>query len=399
MAKHLRCKVLVALSIKVWILLMTQQAVAQSGKSIHLQNISISCQNLPLDKVIDRLSQKTGLHFIYSSSLVSLDTKITLNVHQEKLTEVLKQVGYKARLVFKVNGKYVIVKNAPADDLISRNAIARKEFSDPLVKEPLHSVPITIFREDERRAYFSALPENSAIARPSLTPLTNTHLLSTFKAEPIAPLKISRPFDLYRSRWFASLGLFANDFTYGGVELRAGLKPLYGVINTGLINNGLVRVGYGAGTAVNLSKRVTLNAIFTHATMHKMVNETFESPSGRRILEKAYLVQYRQNQVKLMAQYNTSSRFSIQAGVSFNQLKTSYAIEKILIEAPSLTDLPGAGQAGDTQFIQAHYSPAPVNIASGPLHQSFLRRKQETTGYWVGWEIGLYYRINFSSPR
>jgi hypothetical protein len=72
------------------------------------KKLSISCRDVPIKEALQLISEKTGVTFTYSSDLVSLPQKITLNVTDKTLRTVLNQLFSETTIDYKIVGNQVI---------------------------------------------------------------------------------------------------------------------------------------------------------------------------------------------------------------------------------------------------------------------------------------------------
>ncbi|QEH43831.1 TonB-dependent receptor domain-containing protein [Chitinophaga sp. XS-30] len=77
--------------------------------------ITLSVKDQPLSVVCDLLEKEYGIHFSYSRDVVSMNRRVTLNVHQEPLRRVMEQLFSGQSVQFKRIGEQLVlaVKHTP----------------------------------------------------------------------------------------------------------------------------------------------------------------------------------------------------------------------------------------------------------------------------------------------
>lgn len=360
-----------------WISCISSVHAQSSGQ---FSEVTFTCQNLNLETALEKISQKSGVFFIYSPSLLDLTQTVSLAVQRQPLNQVLSKLGSQLNLTFRYEGKYVIIKRA--------EVIVKKEESKGATTGVYSaSIGSTISKHFSLSAvntprnyeYLSHLPKISPIEikSPELTPLK--------------PLAIIQPEGITHNQWFVSAGLVTNDYAIAGTEIRGGLKPLFAVVNFNLLDQNRYRIGYGIGTGASLFDKVSVNLIYNYGSVHGPNEVALIKENNQFSLEKNYTVSMKHNQLKLMVQYDIHPNFYLTGGASFNLLKTNYQLQSVFHsiniispykESGSLVNSIGYGGA----TFQGEVLAAPLR----PLRSDF-----QTTHTWVGWEFGAFYRINF----
>jgi hypothetical protein len=203
------------------------------------------------------------------------------------------------------------------------------------------------------------------------------------------PLSVIAPQGILHKQWFASIGLIANGYTCGGAEIRGGIKPLYGVVNFGFLDQDRYRLGYGLGTAASLSDKLSVNLIYNYGSIHGQNEITLKTETEHFVVERNYNVKMHHNQLKVMIQYDIHPRFYVNLGTSFNLLTTNYQLQNVYESASMISPFTPGGmlKASGSNFTYNESHPfSPVK----PVQQSF-----QTNRAWASWEVGVFYRINF----
>jgi hypothetical protein len=356
MAKRLSYRVQVVLSIALVTLLISTCSLKAQPNVTPSAEITFTCQNLDLETAFEKLSQKAGVFFIYSPSVLDLNKKISFNAQRQSLNKLLENLGRELNLSFRYEGKYVIVKKG--------EQIARKQEVKTIVASPSTVI-------SSGQSLMDKVSQQEHVNY--LTSISKFHKLSPLEIKPSRlnppPLNLITSGNDEPKKWFASAGLVTNNYTSGSIEFRGGQKPLYGVFNVGLLNYGRYRFGYGLGTSMRLSDALSINPIYNYA----LIRTNF-IPTGT---ESSYLlnrVTAKYSQVKVVLEYTIHPRFHVNAGTSVNLLHNYHELQ--------------SGRHFDSTVYNSrgNYVLAPVS-PQGNTNQ--------TKRIWFGWEVGFFYYMNF----
>ena len=138
------------------------------------------------------------------------------------------------------------------------------------------------------------------------------------------PLKITTPRP--GRQLFASFGLIANEYS-GGAEVRVGIPSLYAVANAGIMREGYFRFGYGIGTAIPITTRVSLNPIYTFGTLSKRQDYVLDE-SINLIMPDGLKFKGKHHQMKFLLQVQLSKRITLHGGPTINLLNASFTYNK-----------------------------------------------------------------------
>jgi hypothetical protein len=373
MGKRLYCRVRVVLSIT----LVTWLA---GSFSLHAQNsvsaakITFVCESLCLEKVLEKIAQRSGASFIYSSSLLDINKKVSISVDNQSLSKVLDRIGNELNLSFRYEGKYIIIKKS---ELIAQRPEIKIN-SSSLLASPVASTQTMIVSEPRYVSIQSSFPQFSTVS-------VRIHQLT-----PMKPLELIAPKGLIQKHGFASIGLISNEYALGGMEMRGGLKQLFGVVNFGMVEDDRYRVGFGGGVATVLTSKLSVNVIYNHAGIYGNNDIRVVKELDHFISEKNYHITMNHNQLKVLLQYDIHPKLYVNAGASFNLLNTNYKWQKTFqLPAENSSYMkPVNGFGGVTSISEETHSFTP--LAPPSLNASY-----QTTRTWIGWELGIFYRINF----
>jgi hypothetical protein len=344
---------------------------AQTTDELLQRNVTIIGTNMHFEDVLEQLTLQTKMRFIYSSSMLSLDKPVTLMARQQSLKNVLNELTSQMNVTFKRQGEYLVVKRGPAVAK-STFAIAQPKLANS--EDPDENEQIVEDKETPTPSYSFASYQNSRDADVTKD-LFNFGDKIELKYQPLALAKnINGP---RQKNWFGSAGLFLNDYG-AGVELQGGIPLLHAVINVSALGGGLYRFGYGLGTALPLKPGITANLAYTFASL------TSEKMDSRQLDATA-----QHHQIRLAANISLSSHFSVRMGPTFNVLRTSYQVTSDPITS-------SATLRYRTTPAQPYLSPSQgynyVIQYQAPVSPTDF----ETMRSWVGFELGVAYRVNFS---
>src|SRR5690606_702420 len=73
--------------------------------------LSIDLKGVSIEDALLQIAQKTGFNFVYNSTTLNLNQKITLKARQRELYDVLMELSKKANVQFKRVNNSIYVKN------------------------------------------------------------------------------------------------------------------------------------------------------------------------------------------------------------------------------------------------------------------------------------------------
>jgi TonB-linked SusC/RagA family outer membrane protein len=103
-----RCTSKILLVMKLTTLLMIAIILQVSAKSF-AQKVTLSEKNVPINKIFDEIRQQTGFDFLVTRSMLKEARPITIDVKNQELTEVLKNVFSGQTLNYTIQDKYIVV--------------------------------------------------------------------------------------------------------------------------------------------------------------------------------------------------------------------------------------------------------------------------------------------------
>ena len=349
---------------------------AQTTDDLLQRNVTIIGNNIHFEDVLEQLTLQTKMHFIYSSSMVSLDRPVTLIARQHSLKSVLDELSAQMNVSFKRQGDYFVVKRNTTAPKSTFTIVQPKLANSEDLEEEAYTEEDK--SRDSRDDIYSFASSQSTRDAEITKDLLNFGDRLKLKYNPLSlkqSINAPRP-----KRWFASAGLLLNDYG-AGVELQTGVPLIHAIVNASALGDGLYRFGYGIGTGVPLKPGVTANLAYTFASLNHEEVDTWHN----RYESTSY-----HHQIRLMANVALSDHFSIRVGPTFNMLRTSYQY----IPEPY------------TQTATVRYRPAPSQQYLSPSQGYTTPTTQYPTSVtpadyhtgrnWVGFELGVAYRANFS---
>lgn len=114
----------------------SQQA---SWEDIH---VSLALKNITIKEALQEIEKLTDFSFAYPNGIIKDSKRVSLNVSNESLANLLRQMSEKARLGFKrVNNVIHIVKRTKKDPLVEEIIIVEKEISGKVTDENGEGLP------------------------------------------------------------------------------------------------------------------------------------------------------------------------------------------------------------------------------------------------------------------
>ncbi len=368
-------------------------AQSPSGSDLYTtRKVSISYQHVYLDEVLQKLSEQAGVYFVYSGHVLEPRVPaVSITANQQPLWHVLQTLGQQLHLTFRTEGKYIIVKKAAAVKTVAL-APARKAAPAPAIPDerpapaaPVTGEPLTLLTSVRSNALYSSL---TRYQQPALLSVAD----GTTRRQ--------------SAGWFVSGGVFANDITYGGLEIQGGLRRAFVVLNAGLLEGSRYRIGYGAGTSLPLERRWDLQLTYTFARMREEDNVKLAGHSwnGAVIRDNSLRVSLRHQQVKAMLHYRLTPRVDLLFGPTLNLIHARYTqrrgTEAMTGRRSFFISVRGEGRpmfTKETASFQPGNKPEIDYAQAHPVlytEDSFSARQVR-----LGFEAGVSYRINFLRYR
>ena len=363
------------------VLVLWVAGIAVQAQSIGARKVSCAFTSTRLDEVIHHLSVEAGVSFIYSSNKTDLNKVVTLNVSNRSLEETLSMIGSQLGIEFKMQGRYVMIKQLQPELRTSRSTAG---------KVPVGSRKV---RPQSEVSYYS--PEKvSAISRlfiPEFTDRIESAFAPALTSTQVKPIPVieARKVSVNRSHagLFLAAGPVLNDYA-SGIELQAGIRRAYFVFTPSWLSNGRVHLGYGLGTSIDLGHNLSFNPVYNFFSSKHSTTSTWRNNQGINELELKEEVTH--HQVKLMIQYAVSPSFVVRLGPTINQSATVYETYRTttFIQRRSIVMSVPAGEGGMIVVNQIDASNKPTLLST-----------QRVNDAWLGWEASFAFRLNFPAQK
>ncbi|MFW5778375.1 MAG: STN domain-containing protein, partial [Bacteroidota bacterium] len=96
-------------------LLQSNFAFTQTTPDPFEQIINFKAQNEPLRQVLETLGEKYDLNFTYNADDPSFDTKVNLNIHGKKTSDILKAILKQTGHDHKIVGNHLVILQQDED--------------------------------------------------------------------------------------------------------------------------------------------------------------------------------------------------------------------------------------------------------------------------------------------
>jgi len=399
MIRSIRWKVTVAYN-SAWMLLLL---AAVSGytqpvrESVIQKKITLQSGNLSAETVLQRIEALAQVHFVYSPSLIELNKPLSVSFYDRPLREVLDALGKQLGLELKMQGTYVILKKlANPLPFIANSPPVASRLARPVV---MAEVPLPVYMPEPE--YEDSLISYRKLKRSLLGGKSDfgldTVFLRRYLNQPVH--NVLKPST--HTQWFVSVSAFANDYSVG-TEVRAGVRMLYAVANTGYMRSGDFRNGLGVGSTVNIKPGIRLSPIYTYGRM--------KSTEDLNAYSKL-LVTSRHHQFKMLVSFAVTNRLSFQIGPSLNVLRSRYDFQREVIHRQVVLIHQTRGQSttgnagwSETSGLQGAVPPSEPGFTPGENISFSAKPTGTATPHsfdcnavrsWVGFETGITYSINF----
>ena len=93
---------------KKWILLLALTII--SHNITYSQQVTLKAKNVTVKQAMDMLKQQSGYSFVFSSSDVDTNRKISISAKKQQLNNVVKQILYGQEVTYEISGQNIIVK-------------------------------------------------------------------------------------------------------------------------------------------------------------------------------------------------------------------------------------------------------------------------------------------------
>ena len=345
------------------LLLMTAgiSAYGQTGSSLQ-QKIIVPVESIRFDSLLHLISKQSGVKFSLNARKFPPSRIIHVKKGSQRVAQLLADIKARTGIYYTLLGSHIILADNPPhkkEEVVPPVVHYHKKISPA---KPAAIVPIE----------FHSL---AGVFRSNDTPSIHIHAIPPRKLLQV----INKPVSAGKSRvelpLFVKAGVTAEEFFYINTGVQAGLPFLYAITSYNS-NFKYSNFRYGLGTSIRLADAWRMHLMVTTGNR---IKQAFDSTSMNR------LVKMRLNKAAIVAERTFNSRFTLQLGLSFNNLQTKYYLNGE--EAP----LTFPEETADKRF---NFLKPPYAISSNysPLSSSYRK-------LWIGLQAGLYYNIHFFKSR
>ncbi len=371
---------------------------------------SIHCDNSTFKELVELLSTKTGLNFIYSSNNLDLGGPISVSVRGNTVEELLSKVTASIGLTFFIDDKHVIIKQeAKKQMLVESGAVEQIEVS-PTAQEDkpgLNRTQAEVLAKASPRVpleYYLSYPQ---IDEP---------LQSGFQQYP--------RFFKERREWMKKLNLGFSLLTSDigtGVEIAPGYGPVHLLIQPSWQHSDGFALAYGAGATLPefLGFHLTFNYLYARINYQEpFFLEEFEADASsmykasRMELMKQQSdtngnvdlgrysprssVNIHRHQANILFNYHFSERVKLQLGPTFNYAMTTRWVDNWQTVFSSTGDYIQSSRRGGYPAPPPAF---PVHEQQGIRDFASSFEREKVSNFWVGWRAGIIYRLDLFDAR
>jgi len=171
---------------------------------------------------------------------------------------------------------------------------------------------------------------------------------------------------------YASPGMVADESFYVNPTIQAGLPFLY-VIGSWSTNFSFSMLRYGAGTSVRLSDDWRLHLQGTTGRLQASSYDTIELSSK--------VIKAKLHKLSLVAEKQLNNHWRLQFGAVLNSLQTTYYAGG----QPKPLNREESAALANVKYFKPPYT----------IRNTFSPESSSNNKLWIGFQIGLFYRINF----
>lgn len=381
-------KVVRKLTITISCLLISSFVLGQSSTPSPEKKITLQQGVMRFDDLINKLSDITGLNFIYSSNKIETGKKVSASFRNHSLDEIFVTLGRQMNLTFKRRDSYVI---------ILRNATPKVAVSRPRPVEPPSAPDKVEPRPDNNERHIVAFASPSLkltedpgelLSREYFKERLHHYFDTALLAK--VPMRELRKINVNNSHrgWFFSMGMAVNNYS-AGPEMQLGVRSLYATMGRRFLKKGTM-TAYGLGSSFLLSHNFSLNPSYTYGILRED-NRTMLNQKGVTFGSR---MKVGEHQLKLMLQYAVDEKISLRVGPTFSHL----VMRRLDYFAQSMeyTTIASPAQAGQTTTRFDYYYQAQPSQPSGVR---MLAIYTENTYSRIGWEASVALRLNFFQTK
>jgi hypothetical protein len=362
-------------------------AVSVSGQSAlptHPKNVDLPAGDLRFDRLLHLIAEQTGIKFSVNTQKFRPSRMVHVRKGVQSVDELLSIIRKSTGISYTVVGDHIIFIDQPLAPVI----VKKRASSDPAVDpDPAADSQIV-----------TGLPPASAVLRVFM-PLYRANVDSSKHFLPIGvrmdsvkmlvPAGQKAVTDRSRSPhprrtgpagFLADIGLAADETFYIDPSLRLGWPFLYGIVQWST-NFNVSGLRYGIGGSLELTNKWRLGLLATTGAYSKTyVDEIFGSLPVPMTLKSTL------QKIGFLAETRIGGSLRLQFGPVLNLLSTKYYN---VLGVPTPLFLSEADVNSQFHFIKPPYT----------LKDTYSPISAENTRIWVGFQISLFYSMNFRRVR
>lgn len=418
-----RCACLVVILFTMAVSMVRGQQ-ADLTKRIRLKETRIS-----FDSLLRNVAGQTGVTFSYNVSKLRLAKSFHIKTVALSLGQFLEEVSANTQLHYTIIGQHIALSEQAARQKPSGEKKTRQGANDPARRSSLFFTtqkPVTKKPPTQQKIVKSSPPparqpaatrdQPVSVVQPipdktidSLVP-DPTRLQPVISSSPAIPVdtaaqkmmtdsssivvapasaaaapmdtggrnarsRSGRSFRLHLGPFQARPGFTVDEVFPIGPTLTAGVAPLYGILSWNS-NAQVSGFRYGLGSSFRLSSQWNMHVVLTTGKLtrsYAVAVDTFRA--------KIHTASSHLHRLGLQFEKQFRKRFSVQAGLLYNVLRTKYSIDGVAVTP----------QEGSPDELYNTIRKPFLNIGN-----DYRKNRSTHTLSWPGIQLGIFYNINFS---
>jgi hypothetical protein len=370
------------------LILASYYSYGQNASSVR---IKFPRHTIRLDSAMRIVRHQLGVEFTYNPQQVNVRTNVTFKNTRPTLTEFLETLT-RSRLTTRVMDNHIVVtpsvtkpiepvaKSKTEEKIILAKVELKKKTESPIASAPAEEKVVLIQpiqTQDNALTQIEPTQQLFNNPPPSTEPVvTKKETLVAQKNSPVQKTKKTRKSDTDLFTPFVKVGVIGNEIFYSNLHVQTGVPLLFGEISLAT-NYDINQLRYGIGTSINLGSRTRLITNFSTGKGSRLftIRDSLEQ-SGMRVTEKL-------DKVNVGIEWQLRKNLMIDAGVSWNKLSCTYT----MLDSASLP------ADYNTNFNNEFY------IIKPPYTLRNEHSSKSGIKTWIGFYVGISYRINFSRKR
>jgi hypothetical protein len=392
--------------------------------SLH-KNVDLPSENIRFDLLLKLITKQTGVKFSLNTQKFKLSTVIHVQKGVQSVDQILSEVKKSIGIYYAFLGEHIIFldklplntgattataaaepKNTdppatdpaplplvhPQEDLARENIGTDKNvqaFSDRISSVPMENEhPVQVDKDLVARAGGNKTASGSKRNRPTSGQTTTSGQTDASRSTPAtsAPkARAGQQSSPFQPGFMLEAGLSADELFYFDPSLQIRWKFLYAVarLNT---NFSVAGLQYGIGVALPINQKWQMAIIATNGSYSKTYPFNISDPISPITTFLTMQLRSDLENIALLAKVRVRPNLQLQFGPVLNRLVSTFLG-------------PGGGQTpvlfGGSLFHSSYeYLKPPYTT-----QDNFDPLSAQDTQLWLGFQVGLFYSINFSKSR